>query len=554
MAQRSGFFSALIKDGVPDKRYNANDYCDNLAVVIGNGVLRSNDDDLRVTADGMVVSVGVGRAWINGRWYHNDTPLSFAAVSAPIGGTRYDRVFLRLDNTLATRDIFLVYQQGTPSNSPTPPAPTRTNDIYDLVLADVFVGTNATSVTITDKRADANVCGWVYSTSGDGSFFESLDNNFNEWFGQTKDTLASVTLFKRYNWRTIVDVAGKVFTFSIPQFDEETCFVEVYVNGMVVTDGVDYTRNGSVLTFTGSLVAGTEIEVKAFKSIDGTGIMSVAEEITELQNAVLGINSANNYFYNCNGVNDNVVISQMAQDFLNASTESGELTISVVGDFGATAPVLGSGTESDQYIWFDIGKSEIGNRRVTLDFSGCPLVKLVQGAKHYYLFKGREYTIKNLCMVVDGAQSVFYAQPVYFGAKNVYFENCRIDVTAISGYGFGYGTFRDCEITVKSAVDISVVFRPTLSSDVLRVYGGTYKAYSTGSNISAVVYVPADIASAVVIADSICCPTVALTGYKQTNAVYDSATSNYHRYLNIISELTIFAPSQTVRDTIVANK
>lgn len=34
MAEKSGFFNALNVDGAYDRTYNANDYCDNLAVVI----------------------------------------------------------------------------------------------------------------------------------------------------------------------------------------------------------------------------------------------------------------------------------------------------------------------------------------------------------------------------------------------------------------------------------------------------------------------------------------------------------------------------------------
>ena len=236
--QKSGFFNALYANGEYDRKYNANDYCDNLAVVISNGVLRSTEDDLKVTANGMVVTVGVGRAWINGHYYFNDTAFELATVSAPAGGTRYDRVVLRLNTALAARSVSLVYLQGTAGYSPTKPAPVRTGDIYDIVLADIFVGTNATSLVVTDTRGDADVCGWVYSTSGDNSFFESLDGAFDEWLGEKKDTLASVTLFKRYNWRTVLETSTNAVAFSIPQYDEETCFLEVYTNGILSTEGV----------------------------------------------------------------------------------------------------------------------------------------------------------------------------------------------------------------------------------------------------------------------------------------------------------------------------
>ena len=555
--QRSGFFNAVLNEDIYDRTYNANDYCDNLAVVISNGVLRSINDDLRATADGMTVRVGIGRAWINGHYYINDTPLSFSVPTAPAGGARYDRIILRLDTDIAARKIELIYREGTAANTPKKPEIVRNDNVFELAIADILVDTNATGVTVTDTRGNNDVCGWVYSTSGDNSFFKSLDNNFLLWFDEKKDTLASVTLFKRYAWREVLESATNIVTFNIPQYDAETGFLDVYVNGVLVTEGADYTLNGHIITFAGNLIAGTEVEVKAFKSIDGTGIMSVADEITEIQNALANINAANNYFYNCNGVNDNVIISQMAQDFLNASTEAGELTITVVGNFGATAPAAGDGTPGGEpYAWFNISKSNIQNRRVTLDFSGCSVVNIkTNDDKAHCLFTGRQYTVKNLCANFDGENAYLYGQNVYFGSKNVYFENCRIKAVGLEGWLFNFGTFRDCEFSIKTSAYYVGVFRPINSTDVLRVYGGEHFAYTSDeSATSAVFHCDANAGSSVIIADGLNCPTKAESGYKQTHAVYDLATNNYHRYTSIISELPINAPSQTVRDTIVANK
>ena len=221
--QRSGFFNAVLNGGVYDRKYNANDYADNLAVVINNGVLRSTKDDLKVTASGLVVYVGVGRAWIEGHYYVNDTPHAFAATTVPTGGARYDRIILRLNKNLAVRSIELVYVEGVTSNNPVKPAPVREGNIFDIVLADIYVTAGATSVVVTDTRANKDVCGWVYSTSGDNSFFESLDASFKEWFDEKKDTLSSVTLFKRYNWRTKLGNATNKVQFNIPQYNAETC-------------------------------------------------------------------------------------------------------------------------------------------------------------------------------------------------------------------------------------------------------------------------------------------------------------------------------------------
>ena len=76
MAEKSGFFNARLVSGNYDRKYSADDYCDNLAVVIGNGVLRSENDDLKVTASNMILTVAAGRAWINGHYYYNTAPMT----------------------------------------------------------------------------------------------------------------------------------------------------------------------------------------------------------------------------------------------------------------------------------------------------------------------------------------------------------------------------------------------------------------------------------------------------------------------------------------------
>ncbi len=316
MAEKSGFFNALLSGGDYDRTYNANDYSDNLAVVISNGVLRSTGDDLQVTASGLSVSVAPGRAWIDGHYYLNDSPLTFAAITPPVGGKRYDRVMLRLNLDITERRTSLIYVEGVASNSPVKPAPTRNDTIYDLVLADIYVDTNATSLVVTDTRSDASLCGWVYSTSGDNSFFTSLDNSFMQWFTEKKDTLSSVTLFKRYQWSSVLTAQTSTVQFNIPQYDVDTCFVEVYVNGILDSR---HSISDDVITFEGSLVAGTKIIVNCYKSIDGTGIMTVADEITELQNAVATLSGVSKYTYKCTGSNDNISLSQIAQAILNKS-------------------------------------------------------------------------------------------------------------------------------------------------------------------------------------------------------------------------------------------
>lgn len=553
--QKSGFFNALLTNGEYDRKYNADDYCDNLAVVISNGVLRGVDDDLKVTATGMVATVGVGRAWINGHYYVNDTAYSFSAVSAPIGGARYDRVFLRLNKELAVRSVSLVYQQGTAGNNPVKPAPTRTGNIYDLVLADIYVGTNATSVTVTDTRGDAELCGWVYSTSGDDSFFKSLDASFNEWFAEKKDTLASVTLFKRYNWRTVLSTATKSVTFNIPQYDAETCFIEVYVNGILETAGVDYTASGSVLTFTGTLIAGSEIEVKCYKSIDGTGIESVADEITELQNEVAALTAKDEYVYVCNGVNDNVLISNIVREF-QAGTGYGSMRLSVYGTFGATAAARGSGTANSVYGWFNFYQETAPTRRCVVDFTNCSAISLpITDGTTNIVFYGSWVEVVGANVIANNSTANTIIRIFNSSAGVVRCENSRFWVTAYQdSYISNSGTFTNCRGSIANVVNNTYCFLPS-GTGLLRINGGEYYAYTGGSSYRSAV-VGQSAADAVSILYGVNAPTLARSSFYQTDAIMQFAGGGMLNCTDLISALpvTVVSGISNIRGTIAKSK
>lgn len=558
MAERSGFFNALYTNGDYDRKYNANDYCDNLAVVIGNGVLRSDADDLRVTASGMACTVGAGRAWINGHFYYNDAPLAFTAVSAPAGGSRWDRIVLRLDTSLAARSIALRYVQGVAGNNPEKPAPVREGNVYELVLADIYVGTNATSVTITDTRSDASVCGWVYSTAGDGSFFTTLDNDFTEWFGKTKDTLASVTLFKRYKWFAALDAAAQVVPFSIPQFDEETTFIEVYVNGVLDVEGVDYTRSGNIITFTNQLVAGTEITVYAFKSIDGTGILSVSDEITQLQNQMAAVYTTGDYEYICNGVDDNVKLSEIAQAWLNGGTDYSSKTIRVYGTFGAQAPYSGDGDFLLPYEWLDVGGYKTYSRRIIFDFSCCSQLTFpVSAGSVNYLFYGKNAHIigADVYAYQKGTDTIIIGFSSTDG--EVYAENCRFWITGYSTCKVACtGTFENCRASVANSTGRSVCFE-TLAGSLLRVNGGEYMAYTgSASAISAVVGHISTATKATSILNGVNAPTVARDGYYQTHALNQASGGGILNCRDLVSALavTLVTGSSNISGTIAYSK
>ncbi len=558
MAEHFGFFDALeTADGLYDRTYSARDYSENLATIISNGVLRSTNDDLKVTVNGLTVTVGIGRAWINGCWYHNDNNYVFPAVTVPTGGARYDRVILRYSNVLSDRDIKLMYLQGEAVSSLKKPAITRNDDVYDLVLADIYVGTNATSLSVKDTRSDAQLCGWVYSTSGDNSFFKSLDGAFNEWFEETKNTLSSVTLFKRYNWRTTIEAETNTVSFDIPQYDAETTFVEVYTNGVLDTEGVDYTLENSVIMFSGlPLTAGTEVEVKCYKSIDGTGILSVADEITALQNAVAKLNAADECEYKCNGADDNVKLSELAQEWLSDDLDYSSKTIKIYGTFGATAACAGAGTAANPYKWFNFGFDESVKRRITFDFSNCTQISLpITAGTSNVVFAGSDVHVIGANVIATQSATNTNIKMFDSNIGSVSAEDCRFWITAYSGSFISQtGNFTNCRASVANASGDSYCFLPATAS-LLKINGGEYYGY-TGTSGSKSAVIGQTTGNAVSVLNGVNAPTVARSGYYQTHAIFQDTNGGRLNCSDLISELAVSVASNIsdVRGTIAKSK
>lgn len=541
MAQKSGFFNALLNAGVYDRTYNADDYTDNLAVVIGNGVLRSSNDDLKVTASGLNLTVAAGRAWINGHYFYNDSAYALPAITPPTGGSRIDRVVLRLDKTLPVRSISIQYLQGESATSPVAPSATRLDDVWDLVLADIQIAANATSVTVTDQRPDDLLCGWVYSTSGDDSFFTSLDNSFQSWFEGVKDTLSSVTLFKRYTWITTLAAATDTVQFNIPQYDEDTDFFEVYVNGFL-TDS--YTANDNVLTFNAQLNAGATVIVNSYKSIDGTGINSVADEITALQNQVAALSGDCKYVYNCTGSNDNISLSQIAEAIHTAEIPSGvtaaasafldscggltwlqnleadaQITIEVVGTVGVGNPYYGSGSSSNRYRYFSLGQLAHSDMRVMFDFAKADTIYITcaQNTSNI-IFYGSDLYIKNadvFALNVNGGCNIQMIAGSNVGIIDC--ENCKFTIdTTGDAIIAAAGSYINCECVAQSSLGNANCFKVT-SNYLVRVIGGRYLAYvkNTTNFIAAIFYIASGQNNAVAMAQNINCPTISVANYYQ---------------------------------------
>lgn len=186
MAEKSSFFNSVSHD----RRYSAEDWAAYFASFISNGVYAQPSNSLQVViATGMGITIKAGSGFINGYYYRNTTDLGKTLSVADGVYNRIDRIVLRW--SLLNRKISVEVLEGTPATVPSASALTRDAEVYELALADVYVGQGVTSIVqsnITDRRADSALCGFVTGVI-DQFDFSSLTTQFDAFFSEYEERI-----------------------------------------------------------------------------------------------------------------------------------------------------------------------------------------------------------------------------------------------------------------------------------------------------------------------------------------------------------------------------
>ncbi len=132
-----------------------------------SGVFSSAEDFPVTAAGGLKVTVGAGRGWVHPSRFtgYSITKREADTLTMPLADPslpRIDRIVMRYD--AGARAASLQVLQGTASSTPTAPAISRTELIYDLCLAEITRPAGSTSIStgqITDTRLDEALCGLV---------------------------------------------------------------------------------------------------------------------------------------------------------------------------------------------------------------------------------------------------------------------------------------------------------------------------------------------------------------------------------------------------------
>lgn len=548
MAEKSLFFNAFPDALSPtgyDRNYNADDISDWFSIVCETGVLK---EGLAVSAgNGLSVSVAVGKATIRGKGYVNNTAHALTLETAPTGASpRYDLIVLRMDNTqtASARRTYLAVVTGTTS-VPTVESLTRTSDVYELLLAYVAVQPNATEIqqtNITDKRGDQTLCPWFTAAKGYDDYYDAIIQQF-----QSNATLPAA------GFSVTTDIASSLY-------NSRYSLIDVFTNGMKEEDTA-YTVNTSgsfiQITFSAQKAEGSKISVVLSNFIDGEGLSTAIAQYTAWAQAVAELQEANVHTYVCNGLTDNVNISNLVNAFLTGGAASDSMRLKIVGTIGClnggTSPVFvgGAGTSVIPYRVFEFQEG-IGKRKVVLDFTDCSELAIPVSGVYASAFKiDGNVEVVGLNLNVDASASDTHVTLI--DAANSYpkFSSCSFFLNCFSGGIIANnGSYTNCRGEVRNSSGASWCFNGT---SFLEISGGDYRAYSGSSNYNVAVLTQTS-ANAVSILYGVNMPTVSLTGYYQREAIHQLSAAGQIRATDIVTTLPFSVSSGVIRDTIAINK
>ena len=179
MAEHFSFFDAvLLDDGVTyDREYNAQQFTKYFGALVTTGVMKGTGNMLAVSANGsnMVTKINTGIAFVEAKYYENDSFKELTHDTETLGNSRIDRIVVRMDLSTEARYVRAFIKKGVPSTNPVAPALTQTPNLYEISLAQVKVVGGQTFITtnaVTDERGVKVICPWAGS-----NILPSFDDN-----------------------------------------------------------------------------------------------------------------------------------------------------------------------------------------------------------------------------------------------------------------------------------------------------------------------------------------------------------------------------------------
>lgn len=526
---RAGFYDAKNKD----RTYSAKDMRRPYDVVFTDGILPIADgtvgDAFKVSlVSNREIMVGAGEGKVGGAWFVNDGNFHIVLDDATTYD-RYDCIILRNDDNDDVRAP-LIYVKSF-DHTPTVNDLERNSLVYEFCIAYVYVPAFASEVVIENNIVD---------TRDDGSLCCAM-------------TGVGAMVVQTFHNTYFTELAGQIeIPIGITNYNKERDKLTVIVEGRIFAEGTNYEikDNQYIWVNIGFPVVGTKVEFEVSKNVNGKGAETVIAEVEDLLKRTASIEKTLEHHYYCNGVNDNVLISRIAQAYHDGGIDYRSMRLVVHGTFGATSPYSGEGTSNRNYFWLALGKDGVStNRRLIVDFTDCTAITLpITAGTYNTVFAGNDVHVVGANVIANQTGANTYIRGFSSAKGVVVAEDCRFWITAtLTSYISQTGTFIRCRGSVTVSGAAAYCFYATENA-LLRVQDGEYYAYSTVT--SSVVYQTA--ANAVVILYGVNCPTNARGGYTQNYAV--NCSGKNISITDTITALPVSVPNGNIRGTLAISK
>lgn len=272
MSVTYGFYNSKNKD----RRYDAIQMSSIFDGIIRDGILQHVGTAMMVKeSTGMMVNVGIGRAWFNHTWTLNDALLPLTVPQSEVILNRIDAVILEVDSRESVRANTIKIVKGTPATNPVKPSMIKTNDRWQYPLAYIRVNSGVTSIrqaNITNTvgtsecpfvtaplekmSIDALVAQWKdqwdafyeKETSDMAAWRENAQALFDEWFQQLKDTLSENVEANLANQILELQERTKILEEIVEGIRTEfTVYNKLYDNGYENHDKLLVSSDGTII-------------------------------------------------------------------------------------------------------------------------------------------------------------------------------------------------------------------------------------------------------------------------------------------------------------------
>ena len=189
-----------------------------------NGVFGISDStcfQVSVATGGAGVSIAPGACQIQGATGYEENAVTLEITPNSSDLPRIDTVVARLNDNSDYRSIYFDILEGTPAVTPTAPALTQSDSVWELGLCNIARAANSSVITnsnITDTRADSARCGYV--TAIQQLDTASLYQQFRAYIQEVQDALdaADATYNETaQNYLTTLETTGDAKLADITQ-------------------------------------------------------------------------------------------------------------------------------------------------------------------------------------------------------------------------------------------------------------------------------------------------------------------------------------------------